>query len=64
MQRLSVLSSFCEQGRRLLKDEDAPTMTEYALLMGLIALIAAAGVAFFGLGVSELFEVPPQYWGP
>ena len=47
---------------RLLRDEEAPTMVEYGLLIALIALIAFAGIALFGNGVSQLFQVPPKYF--
>lgn len=48
--------------RQFLLDESAPTMVEYGLLIALIGLIVAAAAAFFGLGVSTLFSVPPDYF--
>ncbi len=47
---------------KLMKEEDAPTMIEYGLLIALIALVAVIGISLFGNGVSELFLVPPQYF--
>ena len=48
--------------RKLIREEDAPTMLEYGLLIALIAIVAAIGVTVFGDGVSALFLVPPQYF--
>ncbi len=51
--------------RKLLQfimDEDAPTMVEYGLLVALIGIVAAIGVAVFGNAVSMLFLVPPSYF--
>lgn len=55
--------NLAERLRDFLQQEESPTMVEYALLVALIALLAIAGAALFGLGVSELFEVPPSYFG-
>ena len=48
--------------RKVVKEEDAPTMIEYGLLIALIAIVAAIGVTLFGNGVSALFLVPPEYF--
>lgn len=42
--------------KRFVREEDAPTMVEYGLLVALIALVVAAGAAFLGTGVSTLFN--------
>lgn len=41
--------------KKFLKDEDAPTMVEYGLLVAVIALIVVAGAAIFGTKLSTLF---------
>lgn len=46
---LSKVSSF-------LREEDAPTMVEYGLLVALIAVVAAAGVSTLGGGINTLFD--------
>lgn len=46
----------------LIKEQDAPTMVEYGLLVALIAIVAAIGVSVFANGVSTLFLVPPEYF--
>ena len=46
---LSKVSSF-------LREEDAPTMVEYGLLVALIALVALAAIEVVGGGISRLFE--------
>ena len=45
---------------RLVKEEDAPTMVEYGLLIALIGIVAMIGVAVFGSATSALFLVPPE----
>ena len=47
---------------RFIMEEDAPTMVEYGLLVALIAIVAVIGVSVFGIGVSNLLQVPPQYF--
>lgn len=47
--------------KRFLLDQSAPTMVEYGLLVGLIALAAVLGVSLFGGGVAALFEAPSPY---
>lgn len=39
-----------------IREEDAPTMAEYALLVGGVALLAVVGVAQFGQVVAEFFR--------
>ena len=45
-----------------LRNEDAPTFTEYALLISLIAVIVAAGAALFGTGVGDMFTKINNDW--
>jgi Flp pilus assembly pilin Flp len=42
--------------KRFLKEEDAPTMAEYGLLLVFIALVVAAGAIVLGEGISTLFQ--------
>jgi Flp pilus assembly pilin Flp len=42
--------------KRFLKEEDAPTMAEYGLLLLFIALTVAAGALTIGNGISTLFN--------
>ena len=39
-------------------DEDGATSVEYALMVGLIALVIVGGVTLFGISVSNLFMIP------
>jgi Flp pilus assembly pilin Flp len=41
---------------RLIREERGQALTEYALLIALIALVAFGAVNEFGLGVSKLFS--------
>jgi Flp pilus assembly pilin Flp len=40
----------------LLREEDAPTMMEYGLLVILIAFVAIVGVTLLGQAVGNLFQ--------
>lgn len=42
--------------KRFVREEEAPTMVEYGLLVALIALIVAAAAFLLGQGVSGLFS--------
>jgi Flp pilus assembly pilin Flp len=42
--------------KRLVKEQDAPTMAEYGLLLVFIALVVAAGALTLGNGISTLFN--------
>ena len=42
--------------KRFGKEEHAPTMAEYGLLLVFIALVVAAGALALGLGISTLFQ--------
>jgi pilus assembly protein Flp/PilA len=46
------------------RDERGATAVEYGLLVGLIAVVIIAGVAAFGLAVSDLFLIPAGVFGP
>ena len=39
-------------------DEDGATAVEYALMVGLIAIVIVGGVTLFGISVSNLFMIP------
>lgn len=39
----------------LLKREEGPTMTEYALMVAVVALVAVAGAIILGTGLKNLF---------
>ncbi|MFO0905588.1 MAG: Flp family type IVb pilin [Pirellulales bacterium] len=50
---------------RLIEEEEAPTMVEYALLVGFIALTAAAAVGTFGAALRDTYQsvldvLPPR----
>ena len=42
--------------KRFVKEQDAPTMAEYGLLLVFIALVVAAGALTLGNGISTLFN--------
>ena len=46
--------------KRLLKDEEAPTAVEYALMVAGIAVVIIAAVWFLGTAVSSKFDVVGQ----
>ena len=50
------MSKFVKLVKSFVKEEDAPTMVEYGLLVAVIALIVVAGAAFFGTKLSTLFN--------
>ncbi|MCL6582058.1 MAG: Flp family type IVb pilin [bacterium] len=41
---------------RFFKDEDGATAVEYALLLGLIALVIATGASALGISIEEYFN--------
>ncbi|HEY0715313.1 MAG TPA: Flp family type IVb pilin [Polyangia bacterium] len=45
-----------EQLKKLVKDEEAPTAVEYALLVAAIALVMVVGAALLGKGVDQSFD--------
>ncbi|MHB0960823.1 MAG: Flp family type IVb pilin [Pirellulaceae bacterium] len=42
--------------KRFLKEEDAPTMVEYGLLVVFIALVVVVGATAFGTNLRNLFQ--------
>ncbi|MFO0871219.1 MAG: Flp family type IVb pilin [Pirellulales bacterium] len=42
--------------KNFLREEDAPTMVEYGLLVALIALVVAAAAYTLGTAISDLFS--------
>jgi Flp pilus assembly pilin Flp len=51
-----VMSKLYAGLKRFFKEEDAPTMAEYGLLLVFIALVVAAGALTLGNGISTLFN--------
>ena len=50
------MAQFVNAVKRFVKEEDAPTMVEYGLLVALIALVVAIAAALLGSGISVLFN--------
>ena len=50
------MSKLCAGLKRFVKEQDAPTMAEYGLLLVFIALVVAAGALTLGTGISTLFN--------
>jgi pilus assembly protein Flp/PilA len=50
------MRQFVSAVKRFVKEEDAPTMVEYGLLVALIALVVAIAAALLGSGISTLFS--------
>jgi pilus assembly protein Flp/PilA len=46
-----------EKMKRLFKEEKGQGMTEYGLILGLIALAAVLAMGFFGDAISDKFDV-------
>jgi pilus assembly protein Flp/PilA len=46
---------------RFRRDEDGPAMVEYALLVGLIALVVALGALVLGQDISIMFSGVASY---
>ena len=46
---------------RFRRDEDGPAMVEYGLLVGLIALVVAAGAIVLGQDISIMFSNVASY---
>lgn len=49
------MSKILSNVKSFLREEDAPTMVEYGLLVALIAVVAAAGVTTLGGNINLLF---------
>ena len=56
VRRIGYMTGFIVSAKTFLKSEDAPTMVEYGLLVGLIAMVVAIGAAVLGQGISSLFN--------
>jgi pilus assembly protein Flp/PilA len=52
-----------EQIKRFLKDEEGVVYVEYALIIGLIALVAYVGVKALGTNINTLFNGIATYLG-
>ncbi len=50
------MSRFKNQFIRFIKEEDAPTMVEYGLLVALIAIVVIGGATALGLGINGVFN--------
>jgi pilus assembly protein Flp/PilA len=55
MRKRSV-TKFILSAKKIIANEDAPTMVEYGLLVALIALVVAAAASVLGQGISTLFN--------
>ena len=49
------MKKFLNGCSRFIREEDAPTMAEYGLLLVFIALVVVAGAAILGGALSDLF---------
>lgn len=49
------MSKILSNVKSFLREEDAPTMVEYGLLVALIAVVAAVGVTTLGGNINTLF---------
>ncbi|MFM7071744.1 MAG: Flp family type IVb pilin [Planctomycetota bacterium] len=49
------MSKILSNVKSFLREEDAPTMVEYGLLVALIAVVAAVGVTTLGGNINALF---------
>ena len=47
---------FGDLGRRLAADEEGATLVEYALIIGLIAVVALAAISLLGKNASKTFN--------
>ena len=52
----TMTKMICKSLRAFLTEEDAPTIVEYGILVGLIAVIGAVGVGQFGISLNNLFS--------
>jgi pilus assembly protein Flp/PilA len=55
-------ASFIAALRRFQHDEDGPTATEYAVLLGLIIVVVLAAVTQLGAQVNGIFENMAGYF--
>lgn len=47
--------------KNFLREEDAPTMVEYGLLVALIALVVAAAAVTLGGAIRDMFQESANY---
>jgi pilus assembly protein Flp/PilA len=50
------MTKFVAYANKFIESEDAPTMVEYGLLVGLIAMVIAAAATVLGSNISSLFN--------
>ena len=50
------MKKFMKRMKGFLREEDAPTMVEYGLLVAVIALVVVIGATLFGTKLSTLFS--------
>jgi pilus assembly protein Flp/PilA len=50
------MTGFIVSTKKFIQSEDAPTMVEYGLLVGLIALVVAVAASTLGVSISTLFN--------
>ncbi len=50
------MTKFVASAKKFIRSEDAPTMTEYALLLALIAIVVAAAAQILGQNVSMFYN--------
>jgi pilus assembly protein Flp/PilA len=49
------MSKICNSLKKFVREQDAPTMVEYGLLVALIAVVVAVAATALGGGISTLF---------
>jgi pilus assembly protein Flp/PilA len=50
------MTEFIVSVKKFIQSEDAPTMVEYGLLVGLIAMVVAVAATTLGKSISTLFN--------
>ena len=50
------LDSFIDEMRRFAREEDGPTATEYAIMLALIVLVAAAAIQGIGSRMTGIYD--------
>jgi pilus assembly protein Flp/PilA len=54
--RIGSMTEFVASAKKFIKNEDAPTMLEYGLMVALIALVVAIAAQTLGQNLSTLFN--------
>jgi pilus assembly protein Flp/PilA len=54
-QILATLTALQSTAAERFRDDDGATATEYAVLVGFIAVVAAAGIALFGTQLNAVY---------